>query len=112
MRKIILPLLLITALTCENTFAYNKAVNNYIYSYSLNDTLPAPFATRSSHNYSKVIGWHNGKTPLAPEGFTVTKFADKLNNPRLVYVANNGDIFVSEANTFRPTVLKIYVSDF
>lgn len=61
--------------------------------------LPAPFATKSVSNYSKVIGWPKGKTPLAPEGFSVSLFADSLNNPRNIYIAPNGDILVSEANT-------------
>lgn len=61
--------------------------------------LPVPFATPSVRNNSKVIGWPEGKTPVAPEGFSVTKFADGLDNPRWVYVAPNGDIFVAMANT-------------
>lgn len=61
--------------------------------------LPEPFATASVRNNSKTIGWSGGKTPVAPSGFTVTKFADSLDNPRWMYVAPNGDIFVSEANT-------------
>ncbi|MEP6948084.1 MAG: sorbosone dehydrogenase family protein [Ginsengibacter sp.] len=61
--------------------------------------LPAPYATRSVRNNSQVIGWPEGKTPIAPAGFKVTLFADGLDNPRWMYVAPNGDIFVSEANT-------------
>ena len=61
--------------------------------------LPAPFATRSVDNSSKSIGWPEGKTPIAPEGFTVKKIADGLDNPRWLYVAPNGDIFVALANT-------------
>lgn len=61
--------------------------------------LPPPFATPSVENFSKVIGWPAGKTPVAPAGFEVIKFAGNLQNPRWIYVANNGDIFVSEAET-------------
>jgi glucose/arabinose dehydrogenase len=64
-----------------------------------NDTLPAPFATPSVRKNSRVVGWSEGKTPVAPAGFTVTRFADKLENPRWIYVAGNGNIFVSEAST-------------
>ena len=60
--------------------------------------LPEPYATKSVRNQSKVIGWPADKMPVAPAGFTVTKFADSLNNPRWIYVADNGDVFVSEAN--------------
>jgi len=64
-----------------------------------NVALPEPFATKSVRNSSKTIGWSDGKTPVAPAGFTVSKFADSLDNPRWMYVAPNGDIFVAEANT-------------
>src|SRR5690349_18605946 len=52
-------------------------------------TLPAPYATESKSNFSKVIGWSDGKTPVAPAGFTVTKFADGFQNPRWTYIAPN-----------------------
>lgn len=64
-----------------------------------NDSLPPPYATESVNNSSKVIGWPKGKTPTAPAGFTVTKFADSLDHPRWIYVADNGDVFVAESNT-------------
>jgi len=62
-------------------------------------TLPAPYATESKSNFSKVIGWSEGKTPVAPAGFTVTKFADGFQNPRWTYIAPNNDIFVVESGT-------------
>lgn len=62
-------------------------------------TLPPPYATESKTNNSKVIGWPNGVTPKAPEGFTVTKFADGFENPRWTYIAPNQDIFVVESGT-------------
>lgn len=61
--------------------------------------LPAPYASKSKTNNSKVIGWPEGKMPTAPEGFTVTKFADGFQNPRWTYIAPNADIFVVESGT-------------
>ncbi len=61
--------------------------------------LPKPFATESTKKFAKVMGWPAGKTPTAPAGFTVTKFASGLQNPRWMYQAPNGDIFVAESNT-------------
>ncbi|MDQ3048542.1 MAG: sorbosone dehydrogenase family protein [Bacteroidota bacterium] len=61
--------------------------------------LPKPYETRSAINFSEVIGWPEGKTPVAPEGFVVTKFADGFNNPRWVYITPGGDVLVAEANT-------------
>ena len=63
-----------------------------------NDTLPPPYATKGVANFSKVQGW-NGHTPKAPEGFTVTKYADGLENPRWMYVVSNGDVLVAESNS-------------
>ncbi|MEA9413208.1 PQQ-dependent sugar dehydrogenase [Flavobacterium sp. PL02] len=62
-------------------------------------TLPLPYATESKTNSSKVIKWPEGKTPIAPQGFTVTKFADGFDNPRWTYIAPNNDIFVVESGT-------------
>ncbi len=68
--------------------------------------LPQPYATPSVRNFSKVIGWPEGKKPLAPTGFEVFKFAEGLENPRWIYVAPNGDVFVSEAGTRKPAQIK------
>ncbi|TWR28369.1 sorbosone dehydrogenase family protein [Mucilaginibacter achroorhodeus] len=69
--------------------------------------LPAPYETKAVKNYCKVIGWPAGKMPSAPAGFTVSLFADTLKNPRNIYIAPNGDIFISEANTEARGVKKL-----
>lgn len=43
-------------------------------------------------------GWDNGAKPNAMPGLTVTRFADKLNHPRWLYVLPNGDVLVAETN--------------
>lgn len=63
-------------------------------------TLPAPYSTKSVTKRSGMKDWPEGTTPKAPEGFTVTKFAGNLKNPRWTYIAPNNDIFVVESNTF------------
>jgi len=70
--------------------------------------LPAPDTKASKDNFSKVIGWPAGKTPIAPEGFTVTAFATKIKSPRSIYIAPNGDIFVALSNSERDLKMKIY----
>jgi glucose/arabinose dehydrogenase len=75
--------------------------------HAVNDTLPIPYATKSVKNYSKVIGWPENRTPLAPPGFKVTKFADGLQNPRWIYVTATGDILVAEANTESKGIKKV-----
>ncbi|WPR73668.1 sorbosone dehydrogenase family protein [Algoriphagus sp. NG3] len=106
--KIILPLVALTAMTfasCEQKVSEEEKEQ---LSESSPDTvntaigeliLPPPYSTESVKNHSKVLGWEEGKAPKAPTEFTVTKFADELDNPRNTYVASNGDIFVVESNT-------------
>ena len=74
---------------------------------SIPDSLPAPYETKSVKNFSKVIGWPENKTPVAPDGFKVTKFADGLQNPRWIYVTPNGDILVAEANKETKGIKKV-----
>lgn len=64
--------------------------------------LPEPYETKSVKNYSKVLGWGNNITPVVPPGFTVTEFATDFQNPRWIYVAPNGDVFIADAGTLRP----------
>lgn len=61
--------------------------------------LVAPYSSESQQKNSKVVGWPDDMAPTAPEGFTVTRFAEGLEHPRWTYVAPNNDIFVAEANT-------------
>jgi glucose/arabinose dehydrogenase len=60
------------------------------------DDLPAPYATRSAGNPSRIVPRPRGALPKAPPGFTVEEFATGLSRPRLMRVAPNGDIFVAE----------------
>ena len=100
--------LLVSEYACTNTATPPQYMaQKNAEAVSLKDTLPPPFATKSKRNFSKVIGWSDGKTPTAPEGFVVTKFADSLNNPRWIYIADNGDIFVAESNTILKGIKKI-----
>jgi glucose/arabinose dehydrogenase len=61
--------------------------------------LPAPYATKSVEKVSDIIGWQNGNMPKVPAGFKIKKFADALEHPRWIYVAKNGDVFISESST-------------
>ena len=102
LRKLQAPVflaLVIGSLSCNPKKSPESITKDSVSNSVAPDTLPAPFATKSVKNYSKVIGWPENKTPEAPDGFTVTKFADGLQNPRWIYVTPNGDILVAEANT-------------
>lgn len=65
--------------------------------------LPAPDTTASKTKFSKVIGWPEGKTPTAPAGFVVTRFASDIKSPRNMIIAPNGDVLVVLTNSERST---------
>jgi len=67
--------------------------------YGANVTLAEPSATPSAVKTSKVVGWSADAKPIAPSGYRVEKFADGLQNPRWIYEAPNGDVFVAESQT-------------
>ncbi|WP_460620184.1 PQQ-dependent sugar dehydrogenase [Hymenobacter ruber] len=68
--------------------------------------LPAPYATKSVTNRVNIQPWPAGKTPVAPAGFTVAEYAGKLDSPRWMYVAPNGDVLVAEASTVPMSMTK------
>ncbi len=93
--------LLLVFLTSCNT-SPSRASNN-----NPTDSLPPPYSTKSVRNFSHVIGWKDGRTPIAPNGFTVTKYADKFENPRWMYITPNGDVLVVESNSNHSLLEKI-----
>ncbi len=69
--------------------------------------LPAPDEKNSKTKFSNVLGWSKGKAPVAPEGFTVTRFAENIKSPRNMIQAENGDVFVVLSNSERTVSEKI-----
>ena len=47
---------------------------------------------------AKPIGWEPGQTPVAAKGLTVTRFAEGLDHPRVIYTLPNGDVLAAEAD--------------
>jgi glucose/arabinose dehydrogenase len=86
-------------LSCTSATGSDVANRQYAVGTGPSDKLqlPAPFATPSARNTSKVIGWPKGKMPTPASGFEVSLFAENLDNPRQAYVLPNGDILVVEA---------------
>jgi len=66
--------------------------------------LPEADTKASNTNFSKVVPWPEGKTPTAPEGFVVTKFAEGMKSPRNIVIAPNGDVIVVLSNSQRTKV--------
>ena len=50
-------------------------------------------------NVAEVAGWQDGETPVAAQGLTVTRYADKLDHPRSMLRLPNGDMLVAETNS-------------
>src|SRR3569832_1579843 len=69
--------------------------------------LPKPYATPAVANNNKDIPRPAGVKPLAPKGFTVSIFADRLDNARGLLTAPNGDVFVSERSAGKISILRV-----
>jgi glucose/arabinose dehydrogenase len=68
--------------------------------------MPPPGATRSVANPPRIVARRDGALPRAPEGFVVSLFVSRLDEPRVVRVAPNGDVFVAESGAGRIAVLR------
>lgn len=72
--------------------------------------LPPPTLTENDpeapdfENMAEVVPAPEGRMPAVPEGFKVDVFATGLNQPRVIRVAPNGDIFVAESGSGRVLV--------
>ncbi|TGV09073.1 sorbosone dehydrogenase family protein [Mesorhizobium sp. M8A.F.Ca.ET.173.01.1.1] len=67
------------------------------------EDLPRPYATKSASNGAGIVDMPAGAKPRLPSGFSAELIASGIDNPRVVRVAPNGDLFVadSEANQIR-----------
>jgi glucose/arabinose dehydrogenase len=72
--------------------------------------LPPPSHTENDpeapdfENMASVVPAPEGATPEVPEGFAVEVFAEGLEQPRVIRIAPNGDIFVAESEGGRVVV--------
>jgi len=73
--------------------------------------LPQPYATASVDNSPHVVSRPSNAWPQALPGFKVDLYADKLNNPRLIRTAPNGDLFVAESAPGRILVFRGVTKD-
>ncbi len=70
------------------------------------EDLPQPYATRSASNGPRVVTRPAGAKPGVPDGFSVSLFAEGLDQPRTLRTAPNGDIFVAETAAGNVRVLR------
>ncbi len=107
MKKFILPIVLVIVVGCKDKKSSENMQKDVVKTETDTLQLPAPDEKKSKNKFSNVIGWPSGKTPVAPEGFTVTRFAENIKSPRNMIQASNGDIFVVLSNSERTTEEKI-----
>ena len=68
--------------------------------------LPKPYATFSSSNAPNVVPAPIGALPKVPAGFSVEPYLTGLENPRVIRVAPNGDIFIAETGFDRIRIVR------
>ena len=73
--------------------------------------LPKPYATESVDNGADVVRRPSDAWPQAPTGFKVEQFASKLDNPRLLRTAPNGDVFLAESDAGEIKIFRGLTSD-
>jgi glucose/arabinose dehydrogenase len=73
--------------------------------------LPGPKPEESVDNGPEVVARPSTSWPIAPKGFKVELYATDLDNPRLLRVAPNGDLFLAESQTNKIKVFRGVGSD-
>jgi len=72
--------------------------------------LPAPYASYSVDNPPSLVRRPDDAWPKAPAGFKVEQYATRMDEPRLIRFAPNGDLFVADSEVDRqPDTGKIRV---
>ena len=70
------------------------------------EQLPKPFATPSAGNPPHVGSQPDNATLHLRPGFRISLFAEKLDDPRAMLLAPNGDVIVSEPGAGKITILR------
>jgi glucose/arabinose dehydrogenase len=68
--------------------------------------LPGPMPEQSVDNGPDVVARPANAWPIAPKGFKVELYATSLDNPRLLRIAPNGDLFLAESQTGKIKVFR------
>ncbi|WP_312400052.1 sorbosone dehydrogenase family protein [Chryseobacterium sp.] len=107
MKNYLLPSLAMLFFSCKENKKENVSSGAQVVTKTDTLKLPAPDEKNSKNKFSNVLGWPKDKTPIAPKGFTVTRFAENIKSPRNMIQAENGDIFVVLSNSERSTTEKV-----
>lgn len=109
MKNYLLPAVALLFFSCKESKKETDGSGQSDEAVTQSDTLklPPPNEKSAKNKFSNVIGWPKDKTPTAPEGFTVTRFAENIKSPRNMIQGENGDVFVVLSNSERSTADKI-----
>ena len=109
MKNYLLAISAISLLACKENGKQNNLTDSVNVVNTQSDTLklPPPDEKNAKNKFSNVIGWPEGKSPTAPAGFVVTRFAENIKSPRNMIQADNGDVFVVLSNSERSAADKI-----
>ena len=77
---------------------------------TVND-LPSPNQKESVDNGANMVPKPANAWPIAPKGFKVEQYTTGLDNPRLLRVAPNGDVFVAESQPGKILVFRGVTAD-
>lgn len=69
-------------------------------------TLPAPYATPGVDNHSTIISRPANALPQVPKGFVIEPYVTGLSHPRFMASAPNGDVFLTESDAGKVTLLR------
>jgi len=70
------------------------------------DRLPRPYHTESAGNPPRVISRPANAKLVVPQGFSISIWADKFEDPRNMALAPNGDVFVADMSGMEIVVLR------
>jgi glucose/arabinose dehydrogenase len=74
--------------------------------------LPAPYATDSASNQSRIVPRPRNVWPKVPEGFKIDlALTGNLKTPRTIVTAPNGDLFVAESDANHIRIIRGFGSD-
>ena len=92
------PLWPALAVTLAVTACTSPGSNDPFVGFGPNPQLPPPQTSLIPPiGVPDVVEWPAGVAPVAPPGFTVTRYAEKLQHPRWLLVLPNGDVLAAEA---------------
>ncbi|MEW6633400.1 MAG: sorbosone dehydrogenase family protein [Pseudomonadota bacterium] len=94
-------------LTGEKAFGDWKADHPGVRRLVKPDDLQKPYVTESASNGPDLAERPEGAKPVVPPGFTVELVASGIDNPRVVRVAPNGDLFVADSRANQVRVYRL-----